>query len=561
MLANLLLPNADLRLDSVATSEQGVTATVASTGTEAECPDCHHTAQRIHSHYTRTLADLPVSGQRVHVRLRVRRFLCNNLTCPRKTFTERLPDFAPQSARRTKRLASIQTAVGLALGGEAGARLVQQLAIPTSPDTLLRLMRRQPATEGATPRVLGVDDWAWKKGRSYGTILIDLERQCAVDVLPDRTAETLATWLKQHPGVEIISRDRGGAYAEGASQGAPNARQVADRWHLLVNLRETVQRLLDRHHTCLPALHLAPAQPGPSVTLPSAPEPETQLTQQALGEPPPLPKAERLRLERRTRRLDRFTKVVTLHRRGVSIRALSQQLGVDRHTIRRYIAADAFPEIAKRRPRPSVLDPWKPYLRQRWDEGCHNGSRLWREIQAQGYQGSRSLLSAWIADLRKTAMRTAEPASSGDATGPTATASSVRPERQLSAQQAAWLVVKQPAALTTEEQAALTKMRQAHADIEQTYTLAQTFGQLVRERKHLELDQWIASAQATGIRELKSFAAGLLRDKTAVSAALSLPWSNGQVEGHVHRLKLLKRQMYGRASFDLLRRRVLQHTG
>ena len=561
MLANLLFSDAGLELDSIETSERCITATVVSTRTGLKCPSCNHVARRVHGQYTRALADLPVSGRRVHLRLRVRRFVCDNRACERRTFTERLPGFAPKSARRTKRLANLQTEIGLALGGEAGARLVRELEIPTSPDTLLRLMRRQPAVEAATPRVLGVDDWAWRKGREYGTILVDLERQCVVDLLPDRKAETLASWLKQHPGVEIISRDRGGAYAEGAAQGAPSATQVADRWHLLANMRETVERLLDRHHTCLPALRLPQPEAGQSETAPCLPEPQTKTGLQASAAKPLLTKVEGIRLERRTRRFARFTEVVALHQRGVSIRAISQQVGVDRRTIRRYIAADTFPEIAKRRPRPSILDPWKPYLHQRWNEGCHNGHRLWLEIKAQGYQGSRSLVSSWIADLRKTAVPSVQ---STTATGEgcrTLLAATPKAQRQLSAKQAAWLTVKQPAALTVAEQEALAKMLQANADIEQAYSLAQTFGQLVRERKYQELSRWIESAKATGIRELRSFAAGLLRDQAAVVAALSLPWSNGQVEGHVHRLKLIKRQMYGRASFDLLRRRVLEGTG
>jgi len=563
MLASLLLPNPSLRLDGIEISDCVVTAIVTSTGTEVECPLCGHPAQRVHSHYVRTLADLPLSGQRVRFQLRVRRFFCPNADCKRRTFTERLPDFAPKSARRTERLANIQTLIGLALGGEAGARLVHRLEMPTSPDTLLRLMRRQQTSDAATPRVLGIDDWAWKKGREYGTILVDLERRCAVDLLPDRTAETLAAWLKQHPGVEIISRDRAGAYADGATQGAPGAVQVADRWHLLANMRETVQRLLDRHHKHLTALSTPQAEAEPCDTRLS-PGPfagESKAVAEGADVQPQLTKVERLRQERRARRLDRFTEVVTLRQRGVSISAISERLGVDRRTVRRYVAADTFPEIAQRRPRPSILDPWKPYLRQRWAEGCHNGSRLWREIKAQGYHGSRAVLSAWVADLRKTAVPLVQPTPVTDEGHRILPAAIPRAARPLSAKQAAWLVVKQPDALTVEEQEALAKMRQANTDIEQAYSLAQTFGQLVRERKYQEFDPWIASAKATGIRELTSFAAGLVRDKAAVVAALSLPWSNGQVEGQIHRLKLIKRQMYGRAGFDLLRRRVLDDTG
>jgi transposase len=403
---------------------------------------------------------------------------------------------------------------------------------------------------------LGIDDWAWKKGREYGTILVDLERQCPVDLLPDRTAETLAAWLKEHPGIEIISRDRAGAYADGAARGAPDAVQVADRWHLLVNMRETVQRLLDRHQKSLPVLRLPQTEPEQSEAPHNPAEPDTKATARESDVLPQLTRAQRSRQERRARRLDRFAQVVALRQCGVSMRAISEQLGLDRRTVRRYVRADAFPEIAERQPRPSILDPWKPCLRQRWDEGCHNGSRLLSEIKSQGYRGSRALLGTWVADLRKTLAPPDQPTRvtvegrHAPIALPTAT-------RRLSAKQAAWLMVKQPDKLTAEGRDALAKMRQACGDIEQTYSLAQAFGQLIRERNHQEFDHWVESARATEIRELKSFAAGLVRDKSAVVAALSLPWSNGQVKGQVNRLKLIKRSMYGRANFDLLRQRVL----
>lgn len=552
MLAKLLLPMASLRLDDVAMSERTVMVTVASTSQQAECPSCGQVCHRGHSQYTRTLRDLPVSGQCVQLRLQVRRFFCDNPLCVRKTFTERLPDFAPKSARRTKRLAELQTVIGRALGGEAGARLVRHLAMPTSPDTLLRITRWQPPQAAATPRVLGIDDWAWKKGRQYGTILVDLERHRPVELLPDRTAETLAAWLHAHPGVEIISRDRSGAYAQGATQGAPKAVQVADRWHLLTNLREAIQRLLDRHHRSLPVLRPEPATAGQPAPAPSIVAPETPALAPPAAAQPPHTQAARLHQERRARRLERFNQVVTLRQRGVSIRAIAQQVGVARATVYRYLAADSFPELAKRQPAPSILDPWAPYLRQRWDAGCHNGSRLWREIQAQGYRGSRGPLSDWVAARRKTLP---PPTATAEAGSPHAPAPVTG--RRLSARQAAWLVVKPPHALTGAEEEALTTMCQAQADIEQAYTLAQSFGQMVRERQCQVFDSWIASAQATEIDELKSFAAHLRRDKRAVVAALALPWSNGQVEGQVNRLKLIKRTMYGRASFDLLRQRVL----
>ena len=209
-------------------------------------------ATREHSRYTRRPGDLPCVGRQVHLQLNVRRFFCDNPACQQRTFVERLPGVVRSFARRTTRLAEAQRQIGLALGGEAGTRSATQQAMPVSADTLLRLASHSELAPAATPKVLGVDDWAWKKGQTYGTILVDLEQRCVVDLLADRTADTLATWLQAHPGVEIISRDRGGSYAEGARRGAPDAVQVADRWHLLANLREALERLLTRKHAALP---------------------------------------------------------------------------------------------------------------------------------------------------------------------------------------------------------------------------------------------------------------------------------------------------------------------
>ncbi len=370
MLAELLLPSPSLRLDYIEASDSMMVATVTSTMARAKCPSCGQVAERRHSQYLRTLADLPFAERHVQVRLHVRRFFCDNPLCQRKTFTERLPDFAPTSARRTKRLAEMQAIVALTLGGEAGARLGGRLQMPVSPDTLLRLIRRRETPGTVTPRWLGIDDWAWKKGHRYGTILVDLERRCPVELLPDRAATTVAAWLKVHPGVEIISRDRAGAYAEGATQGAPDAIQVADRWHLLSNLREAVQRLLDRHHKSLPTLPKLELNPREPASVPLAVPAVGSAGPEVAAHVRPT-RAERVRQEHRARRLERYSQVVALRQRGVSIRAIALQMDLDRRTVRRWIHADAFPEIAQRRPKPSILDPWKPYLHERWEQGQH----------------------------------------------------------------------------------------------------------------------------------------------------------------------------------------------
>jgi transposase len=579
-IAALVLPDADyLRLDEIIIEGQDITVTTTSCQTMPSCPRCGAVATREHSRYTRRPADLPCVGRQMRVQLNVRRFFCDNPACQQRTFVERLPGVVRRFARRTERLAEAQRQIGLALGGEAGARSATQQGMPVSADTVLRLTDHSECAPAATPKVLGVDDWAWKKGQTYGTILVDLERHCVVDLLADRSAETLAAWLQAHPGVEIISRDRGGSYAEGARRGAPDAVQVADRWHLLANLREALERLLTRKHAALPRVPGAddkiqkiatpPATHDTAGTAPTAssvpdgmaatdldPADAAKLT----GKSPTadVTKDQLLREQRRERRLSRYEEVMRLHQEGVSVRHIAQQMGMGRQTVRRYLNHGAFPEITLRRRMPSILDRWEPYLLGRWQAGCHNALQLYREIHEQGYAGSCPLVSRWAARYRK---EHPDPPTAVAATTPEPPATQIQSSRRrLSPSQAAWLLVQPPADLTEEEHAALDKLQKAVAEVATAYTLAQDFIRMVRERTVDALADWIARAAASSVAELGSFATGLQRDLAAVTSGLSLPWSNGQVEGQINRLKLIKRTMYGRASFDLLRKRVLAPT-
>ena len=580
LIAKLTLPEVEyLRLDEIAIDGQDVTITTTSCQATVCCPSCGVTAMREHSRYVRRPGDLPCVGRRVRLQLNVRRFFCDNARCQQRTFGERLPGVATSYARRTARLAEVQRQIGLAEGGEAGARSAMRQAMPISADTLLRLANHSQLATAATPRVLGVDDWAWKKGRTYGTILVDLEEHRVVDLLPDRLADTLATWLLAHPGIQIISRDRGGSYAEAARRGAPTAVQVADRYHLLTNLRAALERLLTRQHADWPSmprsddkvLKLAPppivlAASETAATATSAP---AETTRAALGhfgatqvaDYPPgaaLTKDQLQSQQRRARRLARYAEVRRLQEQGVSLRQIAQQVGLGRRTVRCYLDRSTFPEIVQRRQMPSILDHWEPYLLQRWQGGCHNALQLFREMHARGYTGSRQLVARWAAQHRK--HHCDAPSASSELTSGPASTRSQPFTRRLSPSQAAWLLVQPPADLTAAEQAALDQIQKTMAEVAAAYTLAQEFVRMVRERTAEALTGWIARAAASCVAELGSFAHGLQRDLAAVTAGLSLPWSNGQVEGQINRLKLIKRTMYGRASFDLLRKRVLTPT-
>jgi transposase len=530
MPASTLLPDtAELRLDHLISESESITIVVATTRPTACCPTCQHPSARVHSHYVRSLADLPWSGMRVRLRLHTRRFFCSSLTCSRRIFTERLPQTAARYARRTTRLNEALQGISLALGGEAGARLAARLGMAVSGDTLLRQIRQLTAADGPTPRVLGVDDWAWKRGHRYGTILVDLERRRVVDLLPDRQAETLASWLQQHPGVEVISRDRAGTYADGARRGAPQARQVAGRWHLLANFSECVREWLERHRPLLQqAMPPAPTR-QPESTIPVA---------HAIPKQKGKNRWQRLAEQRRARRLARYQQVRQLRQQGHSERAMARQLRISRKVVRRFLAAPAFPERAARPPRVTLLTPYHEYLQRRWTEGCHNAAQLLREISQQGYRGKRSAVNAFVAEWRRTEDQ------------PVVLSARDPLSRTPSPRWAAFLLL-QPAEKRTSEQQSFVDRLTRLAAVGLVAELGRQFIQIVRDRQAEELDRWIERVKESAEPELRRFVAGLKRDYAAVRAALEEPWSNGPVEGQVHRLKLIKRQMYGRGKFEL----------
>lgn len=558
MLTDLFLPDeAGIQVDQIEIMDNSVTIGVSSVRTSAPCPDCDTASMRRHGHYRRKPADVACGGRCVKLALQVHRYFCDNLACPRRTFGERFPGVVAAYGRRTERLAEQQQQVAFVAGGEAGARLLRSLAMPTSADTLLRLVRNAPAPALSTPRVLGVDDFALRKGLSYGTILVDLETHRPVDLLPERSTEAFATWLQAHPGVEIISRDRGVEYSKGATQGAPAATQVADRWHLLKNLREAVEWLLLDKPACLRAA----AQPLPeTLVLPEnmvrpAHLPAVNPGQETapLATSAVLTRAEQRKQLRLARKQVRYEQVHTLHAEGHSARAIGRQMQMSFYTVRKYLEGErcpVYPPGVKRGV--SKLAPFLAYLTARWQAGGHNASQLWRELDQQGFTGSRGLVAKWAAAQRPLLPpKTLKPQPLSPVPTP---AMKIVPWR---AGRAAWLLVKPEPQLDEAEQQALRRIKQADATVARAHQLVHAFQQMLREQKPDQLQSWLQAVVDTGNAALISFANGIQQDFAAVKNALALPWSNGQTEGQVNRLKVIKRQMYGRAHFDLLRRRVL----
>jgi transposase len=460
--------------------------------------------------------------------LKVRRFVCDARSCPRRTFAEPFAQLTCPYARFTTRLDRILERIGLALAGRAGARLAAQLGLGAGRMTLLRRVMDLPDPQFSTPRVLGVDDFATRRGHAYATVITDGERHHPIDVLPGREAALLAAWLRAHPGAEMICRDRAGAYAEGAALGAPNALQVADRFHILQNLGQAVEKCVAAHRDCL---RTAVRPPGREAT-------GTQAADREAGPPftvlPTGRRAERMRAH--------HALVHGLLREGMGLRAIARHLGRGRHTVQRYARAARWQDmVTGRRTRSSHLDVHQSYLQRRIDDtdGVITIKGLREELAVRGHRVPYSSLRDWARS------RLEWP----DAPAPTAAAPAVRTV-------VGW-ITRHPDTLTEDEISQLKAVLDACPELDQTHQLVRAFTQMLARRTGADLPDWISTARAARLPGITGFAHGLTTDLEAVIAGLTVHWSSGGTEGAVNRVKKIKRQLYGRAGFELLRKMIL----
>jgi transposase len=492
-------------IDEVVADEAALRVRARTTAAEAACPQCGALSGRVHAHHVRRLRDLPVAGRGMVVELRVRRLVCQAEGCPRRTFREQVPQLAQRWARRTHRLTELIGQLAVVLAGRAGALVLSRLGVRISRTTVLRVLMALPVPIGPAPAVLSVDDVALRRGHRYATLLIDAVTHRRVDVLPDRKAATLADWLREHPRVEPVCRDGSAAYAEAIRQGAPDAVQVSDRWHLWHGLAGAVEKTVVMHSGCWRTDRRA-ANASRSVRA----------------------------IDERTR--TRHAAVHALLDQGVGLLECSRRLGWALNTVNRYARA-ATAEDLQRPPRygTTLVDPYRDHLRRRLAaEPDVAVTRLLAEIRQLGYTGSANLLVRYLKQGRADADRT-PPA----------------PRRLVS-----WIMTR-PQDLPEHHRRHLDDLLATCPHLAVLTERVREFAGLLTARRGQDLDTWMTTIEDNDLPAVHGFVQGLRKDLPAVVAGLTLPYSNGPIEGANTKVKFLKRQMYGRAGFPLLRQRIL----
>ncbi len=544
---SICLPNASvLQFDSVSVQGKTVIFHASSVQDQAICPQCSQVSGRIHSRYTRTLADLPLSDLAVRLICQVRKFFCPNKECAQKIFVERLKEVAEAFARRTVRLDRIICALAFYVGGRLGAKVTEKLSIGVSRQTLIRRILKTPSSPTKMPKVIGIDDFAFRRGQVYGTLLIDLERRQAVDLIPSREAEDVAEWLRQYPQVEVVSRDRSQTYANAVNVALPHAAQIADRFHLVKNIYEVLEKILHRERKTI-------REVSDELSLTSnriSPGKENRLDDRgnkAFREPVTNKekKAHVKVSEARKRRIEKYEMVRKLRDEGMSIQGISRRLRMHRQTVRHFLNCDEYPEPKSVFRKVSPLHKYQKYLQQRWNEGCGNGRQLYRELRGLGYVGCYQtvalFLQIWRLDLpEKDRLRI-----------------QLKTFRTPTAKEIKWQLLSGKESKNEEQNKFLELLKQRQPEISRTVGQIREFQRILKTGTTAEYENWQQKIKEQGATEMKNFAFRLSKEESSVEGAITSEWSNGQVEGQVGRLKLIKRQMYGRASFAVLKARVL----
>jgi len=445
-------------------------------------------------------------------------------------FAERFPEVVQRYARMTDRLIKALQSAGVITNGADAAQLAESFGVPTTPKTIIRRVLQLPLpSEGEVAKV-GIDEWAWKKGQCYGTILVDLEKRRIVQLLAERSVETSQAWLRTHPEIDLVSRDRGKLFREAATLGAPQAKQVVDRFHLQKNFAEALEKFFRKQERLLKKAtrgSTGKARPAERVAVP-----------------------EKVSQERRARHRQRVSlhkQIWKLYRKGYHKEQIAQIVGVSSRSVYRTLEQEAPPPPRRRSRSSSIVDPYLSYLATRWNQGCHNVARLYEEIVTQGYTGSRRTLEMRLRPFRPQGAR---PVSK----------QTVILDKPPSPRGVALMMVKPAQNRTRGQTAYLEQLVQSDSTSAVVFTLAQDFGRLLRKHEgQVRLEQWKAAVQASGIAELIAFVDGLADDAEAVANGCSERWSNGMVEGFITKVKWIKRSSYGQAGFPLLQRRVLLH--
>lgn len=509
----------------VAVNKEAATIDIISQQNNVSCPQCGTVSHRLHSYYNRRIRDLPAFDNRVIIQLKSRKFHCTNPDCDRKIFTERFSDHFSSYQRVSDRLGQKLFKIALIVGGNAGSKLAHTLNIPVSASTLIRQIHRAEIPNEPISEAVGIDDWAFRKGVNYGTAIIDLNKRRVIDLLPNREADTIASWLREKPHIKVVTRDRYSHYAKGVTQGLPKAIQVVDRWHLLKNMGEALKKLLTKTRQEL-------RRENREAVFKSRSEEEVD-TPRSLSKPP-----ETQRVQNHRDLL--LQQIKAMHSEGTSIRQIAQTFSMGRVTIRKYLRLDQAPR--KNEGKTNIQQFLGYIYRRMHDDKDIQVIQLWKEVTEMGYNGSRSVFYGRLKDYVQPKSRFKLPDLIDVSWQPAKVGIMLYQKEEL---------------LSPRDKKLLRGLIRKSAVLAMASKLTKEFRVMMETRQGDNLKDWVNKVQLSEVQELKGFAKSLLHDYQAVKNALTLKWSNGPVEGQINKLKTIKRQMYGRAGFDLLRKKVI----